>query len=187
MRTLALTVFVCSILTAMSQMVFDEGKPPVKTRSPELEALNFTIGRWISEGIVRETPQSKEWKTKGIDVTQWSPNGQFLISDQWRLIKSLDSSPNFWAAKISVTTWDPIKKEYRVTEVSSPLTETSSVTIEGRKVTARSESRKEGHLTTCRSVAERISDTETRVRTECSIDDGPTWVFMEGTSRRISD
>src|SRR4051794_22091380 len=55
--------------------------------------------------------------------------------------------PNFWGAKISVTTWDPIKKEYRVTEVSGGLTETSSMILEGGKITARSESRKEGHIT----------------------------------------
>jgi hypothetical protein len=175
------------MFTAMSQIVFDEGKPPERKRSPELEALNFMIGRWTSEFVVRETPQSKEFRSKGIDVTQWSPNGQFLISDQWLLIKSLDSSPNFWAAKISVTTWDSIKKEYRVTAVSEPLTETSSMVLNGRKITAGSESRKEGHVTKYRSVTERISDTEVRFRTECSLDDGPTWVFIEGTARRISD
>lgn len=187
MRTLALTVLVCSMLTALSQIVYDEGKPPARRRSPELEALNFMSGRWTSECVVRDTPQSKEWKSKGICVTQWSPNGQFLISDQWLLIKSADSSPNFWGAKISVTTWDPIKKEYRVTEVSGGVTEISSMILEGRKITARNESRKEGHVTKYRSVTERMSDTEARFRTECSIDDGPTWVYMEGTTSRISD
>ena len=187
MRTVALTILVCCVLTAMSQIVYDDGKPPVRRRSPELEALNFMVGRWTSEFVVRETPESKEWKSKGVGVTQWSSNGQFLISDGWLLIKSPDSSPNFWGAKISVTTWDPLKKEYRVTEVSSPLTEISTMILEGKKITLRREFRKEGHVTTCRSVSEQISDTEGRVRTECSIDDGPTWVFMEGTSRRISD
>lgn len=187
MRTPALTLLVCSTLTALSQIVYDEGKPPARRRSLELEALSFMIGRWTSEFVVRETPQSKEVKSKAIAVTQWSPNGQFLISDQWLLIKSLDSSPNFWGAKVSVTTWDPIKKDYHVTEVSAGLTETSSMILEGRKITARGESRKEGHITKYRSVTERISDTEARFRTECSIDDGPTWVFMEGTASRISD
>jgi hypothetical protein len=187
MRTLALTALVCFAFTAKSQIVYDEGKPPERRRSPELEALNFMVGRWTSEAVVRETPQSKEFKSKGTAVTQWSPNGQFLISDGWLLIKSPDSSPNFWAATFSVTTWDPIKKEYRVTNVSATLTETSSMIVEGRKTTVRSESRKEGHVTRCRSVSERMSDTETRFRNECAIDDGPTWVFIEGTARRISD
>ena len=187
MRTLALTILVCSVLTAASQIVFDEGKPPEKRRSPELEALNFMIGRWTSEFVIRDTPQSKEFKSKSVGVTQWSPNGQFLISDGWLLLKSPDSSPNFWGATFSVITWDPIKKEYRVTSVSATCTETASMILEGKKTTVRSESLKEGHVTKNRSVTERISDTEIRFRHECSIDNGPAWVFMEGTARRISD
>jgi hypothetical protein len=171
----------------MSQIVFDEGKPPEKRRSPELEALNFMTGRWTSDLVIRDTPQSKEFKSKSVGATQWSPNGQFLISDGWLLLKSPDSSPNFWGAIFSVITWDPIKKEYRVTNVSATDTETSSMMLEGKKITGHNESRKEGHVTTCRSVSERMSDTEMRFRNECSIDNGPTWILIEGTTRRISD
>jgi hypothetical protein len=168
-------------------MVFDDGKPPTRHRSPELEALSFMTGRWVSEYSVRETPESNEFKGRGTGVTQWSPNGLFLISDQWLLIKSPDSPPNFWGAKLSVTTWDPIRKEYRITEVSSGLTETMSMTLEGKRTTTRLESRHGNHVTKTTSYGERISDTQIKVRVECSVDDGPTWVFSEGTATKVSD
>ena len=187
MRAIALAVLVSSVVTALSQIVFDEGKPPTKGRSPELEALNFMTGRWISEYVLRETSQSKEFKGKGIGVTQWSPNGQFLISDNWLLMKSPDAPPNFWGAMLYVTTWDPIRKEYRITDVSPTLTSTMSMTIDGKRTMIQGETRDGDHVTKTTTVQERISDTKTRVRTECSIDDGPAWVFTEGTATKVSD
>jgi hypothetical protein len=187
MRAICLTVIVCAVLTASAQIVFDDGKPPAKARSPELEALSFLTGRWESEYVIHETPQSKEWKGKGVGVAQWSANGQFLISDFWLLIKSPDSPPNFWGAVLTVITWDPLRKEYRGTEISATLTKTTSTVIEGKKMTTRSESRDGDHVTKTTTYSERISDTEIKVRTECSIDGGPTWVFSEGTARKLPE
>ncbi|HEV2806786.1 MAG TPA: hypothetical protein VGW57_17820 [Chthoniobacterales bacterium] len=186
MRATALVILIV-VRTGVSQIVFDDGKPPTKGRSLELEALNFMTGRWISEYVLRETPESNAFTGKGTSVIQWSPNGQFLISDQWLLVKSPGPPPNFWGAKLAVTTWDPVKKEYCITEVWSGGTQTMSMALEGKKMITRGESRKGDHVTKTTSYAERISDTQIKVRIECSIDDGPTWVFSEGTATKVSN
>ncbi len=188
MRAIALTVLICSGLTAASQIVFDEGKAPTKQRSPELEALNFMTGKWNSEFTLRETPELKEFKGKGIGVTQWSPNGQFLITDGWTLMPPPPGfTPKAWFNKLSVTTWDPIKKEYRITEVMAGFTYTEVMTMDRKGGTIQNETRNGDHVTKTTITFERVSDTEMKFHTECSIDDGPKWVYFEGTTRKVSD
>jgi hypothetical protein len=187
MRALSFVILICSLSTASPQIVFDDGKPPSKERSPELEALNFSTGRWVSEYVLRQTPEAKEFRGKGIAIAQWSPNGQFLISDGWLLMKAPDSPTNFWGAVLRVTTWDPIRKEYRITEISPTLTTTMSMTLEGKRSTTRSEFRDADHVTKTTTYAERISDTEIKFRAESSLDGGPIWVYSEGTTTRVSN
>ena len=187
MRAALLAIFVCSAITATSQIVFDDGKPPAKQRSPELEALNWLVGRWNSEFVVRETRESKEFKSKGNSVEQWSPNGQFLISDEWSLLPGYGAMPNFWANRVEITTWDPIKKDYRITDVTAGSATTSVMTMSGKSGIIRSEEQKGGHVTKTTMTFERVSDTEMRIRTETSVDDGPKWISMEGTAKKIPD
>ena len=188
MRAVVLIIIGCSVLTARSQIVFDDGKPPTKQRSPELEELNFMTGKWKSEFILHETPESKEFRGQSIGVTQWSPNGQFLISDGWTLVPGTSGVIlNIWGNWVSITTWDSVHKEYRVTEVMANKTETAVMTMNQKGGTVRSEIHNGGHVTKTTVIFERISDTEMKVRTECSRDDGPLWVFLEGTARKVAD
>lgn len=188
MCVLTFTVIVCSVLTASPQIVFDDGKPPAKQRSPELAALDFMTGKWTSEFILRETPESKEFKGKGIGITKWSPNGQFLISDGWTLMAAPPGFTfNAWVNQLSVTTWDPIKKEYDVTEITAGVVNTLVMTMDRKGWTVKGETRSGDHITKTTMKFERISDTEMKVHTDCSLDGGPTWIFLEGSAKRISD
>lgn len=188
MRLIALSFLASSILTASAQLVFDAGKFPTKQRPPELEALSFMIGRWTSEFTLRETPESKEFKGKGTAITQWSPNGQFLISDGWILIPAPPPFRlNSWGNQLSVTTWDSIKQEYRITEMNAYLTDTLVMTLNRKGWTVQGETRSGEHITKTIMNFERVSDTETKIHTECSVDGGPKWVFLEGTAKKVSD
>ena len=188
MRVIALIVLLSSTLTATPQIVFDDGKPLTKQRSPELEALSFMTGRWASEFTLHETPDSKEFKGKGVGITQWSPNGQFLIADGWALMPPPSGfTLKFWLNQLSVTTWDPMKKEYRVIWVLAGATNTLVMTMNRKGWTVQGEMRIENHVTTMVMNCERVSDTAWKVHTECSVDGGPKWLYYEGTAKKISD
>jgi hypothetical protein len=188
MRLVTLTILICSGLTSASQIVFDDGKLPSKQRSPELEALNFMTGKWNDEFTIRETSWSKEVKLKGVTITQWSPNGLYLISDGWaQFPPPVGFTRKAWANKITVITWDPIKKEYRVTDIANSLTSTAIMSMNRNGGTIHGESRNGDHVTKSTMTFERVSDTETKYHIESSVDDGPQWVYLEGTSRKVSD
>jgi hypothetical protein len=187
MRATIFTVLGIVIVTANSQVVFDEGKPPSKQRSPEMELLNWMTGRWNVDFTFRETADGKPVKGKGLAITQWSPNGQFLISDDWTLVGGMSPVPNAWVNTCSVTTWNPFKKEYRVSTVMADNTNTVVMTLEGKRATKRSEVRNGDHVTKCMETSERVTDTEVKVHNECTVDDGHEWTFIEGTARKISE
>src|SRR5262249_40767876 len=187
MRLIAITCMFCCVVSASSQIVFDEGKPPVKERSPQLEALNDSVGKWEMEFVLRITAEAKEFKGKGSRITTWSPNGQFLISDEWFLCPGSGGMPNFWGNKISITAWDEIHKEYCVTEMIGGRTKIYKMTL-NRNGSGRiqGEDRTGNHVTRTTVSLERISQTEAKVHVECSVDDGPTWTFLESTEKKIS-
>jgi hypothetical protein len=99
-----------------AQIVVDDGRPPFKERSSEMQKLDYLVGTWDTDAIGRVTPEAKEFNAKMITIVEWSPNGHFLIWDEWTLMPAMNGPkgpvPQGWLNKLIVTTWNPIKKEY---------------------------------------------------------------------------
>ena len=176
------------IRATYGQIVVDDGRPPAKQRSPKLQKLEYMVGTWDTEGTRREKPDDKGFKAKMITVVQWSPNGQFLIWDEWMLMPGANTPkgpiPQGWLNKIVVTTWNPLKREYAMINILATATYTLTQNTFGEGAIAHGETHDGDHVTETWTTFERISDTEMRFRTECSIDHGPKWISDEGVSKK---
>jgi hypothetical protein len=146
------------------------------------------VGTWDTEAICRFTPDAKEFKAKKIATIEWSPNGHFLISDEWALVPGSDGPhghvPQGWLNQLVVITWNPIKKEYTLVNILANTTFSLTMDSAGPRGTVHGEINEGGHVTESWTTFERVSDTETKFKTECSVDHGPKWVFTEGTSKK---
>lgn len=164
------------VIILISTSVFGQ-EPPIPTGRPSvLDKLEGRVGVWDIDARVWSSPDAKEFKGKGIETVQWSPNRQFLISDQWKLL------PVGWLPKLVITSWDPVKNEYRLTNVLPNATYTTTMSVDSQTGTVVSESKDGGHITRTWTTVEHVSPTETRERCECSVDGGPKWLFSETTS-----
>lgn len=171
-----------------AQIVWDDGRPPAKGRSPELHMLDYMVGTWDTEAVARFTPDAKEFAAKMITVIEWSPNGQFLVSDEWALYPGFESPaghvPQGWLNKLIVTTWNPVKKEYSLINILAAETYTLSMDKVGRGGTVHGETRDGDHVIETWTRFERVSDNEAKFHTDCSRDHGPKWVGSEGVSKK---
>lgn len=50
-----------------------------KSIKPEMKKLNFLIGNWATQGIVKATNNSPEIKIKGTDTYEWILNKSFIL------------------------------------------------------------------------------------------------------------
>lgn len=173
----ALTL-VSAIIYLLARVVAQNTTPP-SHRPAELERLAFTLGTWDTRATCRLKPQSEPFEGKSVETIQWSPNGQFLISDQW------GSFPQGWANKMVITTWDPKKQEYKLIDVThGGPTYTMSMSFNGKTSHISGEFNDGGHLKQTWLSIDYLSDTEYKFRCESSIDHGPKWLFSEGTSTK---
>jgi hypothetical protein len=168
------------LILIISSGVFAQ-EPPIPTGRPSvLDRLESRVGVWDIDAKVWFSPDAQEFKGKGIERVQWSPNRQFLISDQWMLL------PVGWLPKLVITSWDPLKNEYRQTNVLPNATYTTIMGL-NKTGTVLSETKDRGHITRTWTTVEQVSSTETRERCECSVDGGPKWLFSETTSIKRKD
>ena len=150
-----------------------EGRPP-----PEIAKIAFTVGVWDTTVKYRFTPDAPVFNGKSVETVQWSTNRQFLISDQRSFM------PTGWMNKLVITTWDPAKKEYKLVDVmpDGEVTEVT-MTVDGNRRSMLYYRPFEGRLIRTEIIAEYGSQTEYTFRCECT-DQGKTWFFCEGTSRK---
>lgn len=151
--------------------------------APELRRLSGSVGVWQTTAKIRITPDSPVFEGKSIEQVYWSASGQFRISDQLGLTRG------GWVSKIQITTWDPIKKQFQMIDLtpggSSYL---MTMTIEGKVSRVTGSRTSSGHTTKIWLTTEEVSKTESKFKSECSVDDGPRWIFSEGVStKRRSD
>lgn len=169
-RVLALVFLGSGILTA-------EPPQPV-TRPAALDQLESAVGVWDSEATCRFSPEGEQFQSKSTRVVKWSANRQFLISDEWL------SMPGGWLPKVVITTWDPVKKEFKMINVLSNTSYVNTMTIEGKFARVWGEFNDGKRVIQMWASVEQISDSETKFRCECSVENGPRWLFSEGTSRK---
>lgn len=146
--------------------------------APEIEKIAFTVGVWETTAKYRFTPEASVFESKSVETVQWSPNRQFLISDQRSWMPS--GSMN----QLVITTWDPARKEYRLVVVmpDGKVTE-GGMTVEGDHSSVLYYPRVEGRLVRAEIMYDYSSHSEYTFREERT-DQGKTWVFCEGTSRK---
>ena len=139
------------------------------------------IGVWETTAKCRFTPGAPVFEGKSIATIYWSKSRQFLISDQRGL------TPGGWVNTLQVTAWDPINKHYQIIElVPGGSSNQMVMTIEGNHGKVTGSQINGTHITRINLTFENISPTESHFRSECSIDDGPKWLFSEGVSKKIT-
>ena len=163
----------CLISVLQAEVI---AKPPPTARPTALERLQPLVGVWDIEATCWFTPDSEAFESKGIEHVYWSRNRQFLISDQWILL------PAGWLPKTVITSWDPLKDELRLTNILPNATYVAIMKVGESMATTVEESKTGGHIIRTLTTSEQISPRRRRFRSECSIDDGPKWLFAEGIS-----
>jgi Protein of unknown function (DUF1579) len=152
----------------------DEGPPP------ELQHFNGTIGIWDTTTKYRFAPEMPIFESRSVETVRWGANKQFLISEQHGLM------PDGWINALGIITWIPRNREYKVVELyqtGEVLERTMEIEGNLRKVIYYR--RLEGRLIRSELTGEEVSDTEYKFHCECT-DEGKTWRFSEGVSRKRS-
>jgi hypothetical protein len=166
------------ITLALTVNVFGSDTPIPTTRPAALEKLEPLIGTWDIEATCRFSPTGELFKGKGIERVYWSHDRHFLISDQWMLL------PVGWLPKIVITSWDPVRKEFRLTNILPNATYVTTMDFEGKITNTVEETKNGEHITRTWITTEQSSPDKRKVRIECSIDGGTRWLFSEATSTK---
>ena len=150
--------------------------PPV-----ELQRLAAMIGIWDTKASYRSTPNASIVEGRSIETVRWSTNEHFVISDQHEL------TPNGWKDTLVITTWNPVKKEYKLINLTAAgeIVE-ATMMIEGNTRKILFYSPFENRLIRNEVTVEFVSDVEYKFRSECT-DQEKTWVFCEGISKKRKD
>jgi hypothetical protein len=145
---------------------------------PELKRLSSVVGVWDITASYRASPDAPPFNGRGLETIAWSPNSQFLISDEHIL------SPDGWKNELVITAWNRVKKEYRLLHVTTAgeVLEASMV-VQGNTRTFLFYSPFEGRLVRNEMTVELVSDTEYRFRSVCT-DREKTWIFCEGVGKK---
>jgi hypothetical protein len=174
-------VTLAGALLVVSSQAYLAQEPSLKrTPPPELDALAWMIGVWETTAKCRFTPDAPVFEGKSVESIYWSESHQFLISDMRGL------TPGGWANQLQVTTWDPLGKQFQMTDLTpGGDSYRMTMTIEGGIAKIVGSRTNDGHTTRIWVTVEHVSRTESRFRSECSVDDGPKWVFSEGVSKKV--
>ena len=170
---------ICFAALASELVTFAQDTPLVSAQHPALEKLAGSIGVWESITRYRWTPDSPVFESHSVETTQWSPNHNFLISDQRGTMP--DGSIN----RVVVITWDPAEKLYRlVATYAGGETEQLAMTVEGGVRTIVSYLHIGDRMIRCENKIEDTSPTEFKARCECT-DRGKNWIFSEASSKKV--
>ena len=146
--------------------------------APEIEKIAFTVGVWDTTTKYRFTPDAPVLESTSVETVQWSPNRQFLISDQRGLMPAGPMN------QLVITTWDPARKEYRLVVVMPDgKTTEAGMTVDGNHRSILRYSQVDDRLVRAEMTYDYSSQTEYTFREERT-DKGKTWVFCEGVSRK---
>jgi len=170
---------ICLILSLSWALIVETPAEDAPQRpAPELERLAFMVGVWDTTASYRSTPDAPIFEGRSVETVRWSPNKQFLISDQRAL------TPDGWKNQLVITIWNPVKKEYKLVDlISTGEVVEATMLIEGniRKILFYSPF--EDRFIRNEVTVEWVSDVEYQFRSECT-DRERTWVFCEGISKK---
>lgn len=161
------------------------GATDAPARSPQLQALDISVGKWVYHGTTPATATAKAgtW-TWNADCT-WSANQNFLMC----------SFSNVWSGKIVkslvVDTWNDTDKTYWHYEMfaasdSGAKPFISRMSIKGNVWTEYGTSEGKGKKTAYRIIYRYSSPTRVTVKLETSKEGGAWTTFAEGTGIKQS-
>ncbi len=155
----------------------EETSAPIEV-PPELQRLAFEVGVWDTKAKYTVTPDAKTFESRSTETVHWSSDRQFLISE----IRGL--MPDGWKSKLLITTWSPVEKIYKMTDVS-PSGEVAewTMTVEGNTHTILHYRPVNGRLVRTELKADYTSLAAYNFRCECT-DEGKTWTCCEGSSNK---
>jgi hypothetical protein len=146
----------------------------------ELKELAPIIGVWETTAKCRFSPDGPVVECRSNENVYWSRSGKFIISDQQGL------SPAGLMHKLVVTAWDPINKNFQMIDIT-PGGESYVMVMSLEGNTAKITGNRIGKIHSARIWMTIVYDfpDKYRFRSECSVDEGPKWVFSEGTSFKV--
>ncbi|HEX5340248.1 MAG TPA: hypothetical protein VFX47_05160, partial [Gammaproteobacteria bacterium] len=162
------------------------GATETPARSPQLQALDISVGKWVYHGTTMATPRQKAGTWTWNADCNWSANNTFLMC----------SFSNVWSGKavksLVVDTWNDSDKTYWHYEMfaggdggAKPFI--SRMSIEGDVWTEYGSSEEKGKKTAYRIVYRYTSPTRVSVKLETSKDGGAHWyTFAEGAGIKQS-
>jgi hypothetical protein len=155
--------------------------PQAPKPTPEHEKLGYFIGKWTSEGTLKDGPMGPGGKMTGKDSCEWF-EGKFAI-----VCKSTGTGPSGPSKGIGIISYSPEEKAYTYYGVDNSGMAMSTVprgTREGDTWTYTDESKMGGKLVKSRYVMKEVSPTSYTFKYEVQGDDGKWATMMEGTETK---
>ncbi len=147
---------------------------------PEHKRLASYVGKWASEGEMKESPFGPAGKFNFTENCYWFSGG-------FHVVCNTDGQSSMGKVKgIAIMGYDPEERAYTYYEVNSMgEAQLSKGTVNGRVWTWTSEARMGGKPTKSRFTLTQESADSQSYKFEMSVDNGPMRVIMEGKSTRV--
>ena len=174
----ALCLLILNPALLATVMASGEDMPQSGAPPPELERLSSTVGVWETTTLYRPSPDASPLERRSVETIQWSPNHQFLITDQ------LGATPAGTTNRMLITTWSSAARKYKVVEIG-PIGGIVEMTmlIEGKIQKILGYRPFEDRLIRVELTVESVSTSESKFRWECT-NEAKTWICGEGISRK---
>ena len=162
--------------TALAEM------PPVPKPGPEHEKLGYFVGKWNSEGSMKETPFGPGGKITNHDDCQWF-QGKFAV-----ICNSTGSNPAGPTRSIGIISYSTEQSAYTFYGADTSGTTQYTVplgTIDGDTWTYKDTSKMGGQMVTSRYVIKILSPDSYAFHWDVQDADGTWNTVMEGKEMRV--
>ena len=161
-------------------VILAQAPPPMPKPGPAHKRIGYFVGKWTSEGEMKQSPFGPAGKYTGTDRSEWFPGGFFLV------LHSDEKGPLGEFKALAVMGYNPDEKVYTYNAFNSMgMAESSRGTVQGDTWTWLSESKMGGKMTKSRFTIKEVSPTSYTYKFDTS-SDGKTWTnIMEGKATKV--
>jgi hypothetical protein len=170
---LSLTL-ILAVQAALAQAPAQPPKP-----GPEVKRLAYFVGKWTSEGDMKQSPFGPAGKATMTETSEWLPGGFFIKS------QAEGRSPMGEMKSTSIMGYDPEAKVYTYSSFDNMgHAEHGRGTVKGDTWTWTSESEMGGKLIKSRFILKEVSPTSYSYKWESMSDAGSWMTIMEGKATK---
>lgn len=163
-----------------AQVALAQAPPSPPKPGPELKRLGYFVGKWKTEGDMKQTPFGPAGKFSSIDTAEWFPGGFFVT------MRSVGKSPMGEGHELEVFGYNSDKKVYTYNAFSSRgENESSKGTVQGDTWTWTSEFKVGGKSITAHFIIKEVSPTSYTFKFEMPDEHGVWATVMEGKSTKL--